>query len=267
MKIGLCGTMSVGKTTLVKALKELPEFKNYYLSHDFNLDDAKRIMQQYVNHGQGKGSYKGVSPRNDSELDSIRLAKSFDWFDQDIAKKFQLAVQNDVNISIVTPSLADTPLWMSTELGSLVAQFKKFGMGMTNRVLIRGLQEKDANFYGGIIMLIVMGLIVDQMRARAFDIDYSQKSEAEKFKAGFERSGAGGIFTDIYMGLERLIFGDMGDKAGAIGGPTGSQLDKFQHILFTNEPSTRASNVRRIIPFNNIHYADGFFDSLEKGMQ
>ena len=29
MKIGLCGTMSVGKTTLVKALQELPEFKNY----------------------------------------------------------------------------------------------------------------------------------------------------------------------------------------------------------------------------------------------
>ena len=29
MKIGLCGTMSVGKTTLVNALKELNEFKNY----------------------------------------------------------------------------------------------------------------------------------------------------------------------------------------------------------------------------------------------
>ncbi len=29
MKIGLCGTMSVGKTTLVKALQELPEFKDY----------------------------------------------------------------------------------------------------------------------------------------------------------------------------------------------------------------------------------------------
>ena len=29
MKIGLCGTMSVGKTTLVKALKELPQFKDY----------------------------------------------------------------------------------------------------------------------------------------------------------------------------------------------------------------------------------------------
>ena len=29
MKIGLCGTMSVGKTTLVNALKERPEFKDY----------------------------------------------------------------------------------------------------------------------------------------------------------------------------------------------------------------------------------------------
>ena len=29
MKIGFCGTMSVGKTTIVNALKELPEFNNY----------------------------------------------------------------------------------------------------------------------------------------------------------------------------------------------------------------------------------------------
>jgi len=32
MKIGFCGTMSVGKTTLVNALKELPEFKDYYFA-------------------------------------------------------------------------------------------------------------------------------------------------------------------------------------------------------------------------------------------
>ena len=29
MKIGLCGTMSVGKTTLVNKLKELKQFKDY----------------------------------------------------------------------------------------------------------------------------------------------------------------------------------------------------------------------------------------------
>lgn len=32
MKIGLCGTQSVGKTTLVKELIKLPEFKDYHLA-------------------------------------------------------------------------------------------------------------------------------------------------------------------------------------------------------------------------------------------
>ena len=32
MKIGFTGTMSVGKTTLVKALSELPEFNDYYIA-------------------------------------------------------------------------------------------------------------------------------------------------------------------------------------------------------------------------------------------
>jgi len=32
MKIGLCGTVSVGKTTLVNVLKELPEFANYEIA-------------------------------------------------------------------------------------------------------------------------------------------------------------------------------------------------------------------------------------------
>ena len=32
MKIGFCGTQSVGKSTLVNALKELPEFKDYFFA-------------------------------------------------------------------------------------------------------------------------------------------------------------------------------------------------------------------------------------------
>lgn len=41
MKIGFCGTMSVGKTTLVKALKELPEFKDYM----FRTERSKYLME------------------------------------------------------------------------------------------------------------------------------------------------------------------------------------------------------------------------------
>lgn len=44
MKIGLCGTMSVGKTTLVKALKDLPEFNNY----NFRTERSKELMAQGI---------------------------------------------------------------------------------------------------------------------------------------------------------------------------------------------------------------------------
>ena len=40
MKIGLCGTMSVGKTTLVNALKELDYFKGY----NFRTERSKELM-------------------------------------------------------------------------------------------------------------------------------------------------------------------------------------------------------------------------------
>ena len=41
MKIGFCGTMSVGKTTLVNALQELPEFTNY----QFRTERSKYLME------------------------------------------------------------------------------------------------------------------------------------------------------------------------------------------------------------------------------
>jgi nicotinamide riboside kinase len=44
MKIGLCGTMSVGKTTLVNALKGLPEFKDYM----FRTERSKELMAQGI---------------------------------------------------------------------------------------------------------------------------------------------------------------------------------------------------------------------------
>ena len=44
MKIGFCGTMSVGKTTLVNALKELEEFKDY----NFRTERSKHLMSMGI---------------------------------------------------------------------------------------------------------------------------------------------------------------------------------------------------------------------------
>ena len=44
MRIGFCGTMSVGKTTLVNALQELPEFKDYH----FRTERSKYLMEMGI---------------------------------------------------------------------------------------------------------------------------------------------------------------------------------------------------------------------------
>ena len=81
MKIGLCGTMSVGKTTLVNALKELPEFKDYM----FRTERSKELMAQ------------GIPLNTDSTLKGqtvflARASKSINSPDKDLfedyAKRF-----------------------------------------------------------------------------------------------------------------------------------------------------------------------------------
>ncbi len=44
MKIGFCGTMSVGKTTIVNELKKLPEFKDY----NFRTERSKYLMEMGI---------------------------------------------------------------------------------------------------------------------------------------------------------------------------------------------------------------------------
>ena len=226
-----------------------------------DLNDAKAIISEYTEHGMGAGS------KNVNDLKHSRLANSHEWIEQKIAKKFNLAVQNEVNIGIITPALGDTPLWMSTQLGGVLAQFKKFSMGMTQRMLVRGFQEKDANFFGNIIMMVALGAVIDMMRTRAFDGDYSKKPFINKINDAFERSGVGGIFMDVNNAGQRLLMDDMGGKLGAITGPSGSQVDKILGIATADASDEMASNVRRLIPFQNIWYLDSLFDRIEQGIQ
>jgi len=57
MKIGICGTMSVGKSSLVKEMSTLPQFKDYYISTERSkylkelgipLNNDSSILGQFV---------------------------------------------------------------------------------------------------------------------------------------------------------------------------------------------------------------------------
>ena len=179
------------------------------------------------------------------------------------------------------------PLWANTEIGGVLTQFKKFGMASTQRMLMRGLQEKDANFFTGVLLLMAAGAGVDAFRQKAFNRDYSKKPFGQKIVDTFDRSGLGGIYSDINNAIERLGNNEIGLRPllGAkkpygkyrdvfnnpipdVLGPTTSQLANIGDIMWTwgsgkyNHHTAR--NVRRLVPFQNVWFLDSLFDEMEK---
>ena len=252
------------------------------------IDDAmaKRILKQYQQHGVGKGGKTKWTELGD-DYKYLRVANSDEWTDELAKEAYNNAIGKQVNIDIVTPSKGDVPLWANTEVGGMIAQFKKFGMASTQRMLMRGLQEKDMNQLQGILLLLAAGAAVDAFRQRAFDRDYSKKPFGQKIVDAFDRSGIGGIYSDVNNAIERLGNNQIGLRPllGAkkpygtyrdffnnpvpdILGPTASQIANIADIAWTwgtgkyNHHTAR--NVRRLLPFQNVWFLDSIFDKMEK---
>ena len=175
---------------------------------------------------------------------------------------------------------------MNTQVCSLLSQFKKFGMAATQSVMMRGLQERDQNFFIGLGFLVGMGAMVDAIRQKAFDRDYSKKKLGDKIASALDRSGAIGIFSDLNRILEVMSDNDLGiapalgagkpydatnrQKLGLIG-PSGSLAYNLYEILLDtgsgNYDYTTARAIRRSLPLQNIWYLDGLFDKFEKGIR
>ena len=250
------------------------------LSGSIDKPMAKRIIEQYKKYGLGVGG----AERGD--LKYSRVARSDLWDDREAAKAFGNALRKDIRTTIITPDKGDVPLWMNTPIGSLLSQFKKFGMAATQSVMMRGLQERDQNFFIGLGFLVGMGAMVDAIRQKAFDRDYSKKKLGDKIASALDRSGAIGIFSDLNRILEVMSDNDLGiapalgagkpydatnrQKLGLIG-PSGSLAYNLYEILLDtgsgNYDYTTARAIRRSLPLQNIWYLDGLFDKFEKGIR
>jgi len=234
---------------------------------------AKRIASEFNKHGK--------------KFEHNYIANTHMWDDVAAADAFGGALNKDINITIVTPGLGDTPLWMSKELGSTIAQFKKFAMASTQRMLFRGMQEKDLDFLFGSMMLIGSGMMIDGVYHKVrFQKDYDKLSMQTKLLNAFDRSGLAGIYTDINRGIEALTNNKIGVRPllgdrkpygtslkykGSLLGPSAGQLMNIMDIVYdvggNQYDHYTARNVRRLVPFQNVWYLDWLFDDIEKGLR
>lgn len=241
---------------------------------------ARRIYEQYQKFGLGSQA------KESGGFKYTRIARSDLWEDRAAAEAFGNALRKEIRITIVTPDKGDVPLWMNTQVGSVLSQFKKFGMAATQAVLMRGLQERDQNFFTGVLFLVGMGAMVDMIRTKAFDRDYSKKKLGDKIASAIDRSAVIGIFSDVNRMIEVMSNNDMGiapmlgagkpydstfrQKMG-LGGPTGSLLSNLHEIMIDtgsgNYDYTTARAIRRSLPLQNIWYLDGIFDRFEKSIR
>ena len=246
---------------------------------------ARKIWDQYVKHGLGTGA-------NKADWKQVRIANTEMWDDEAraTADLFHNALGRDINITIVTPGKGEVPLWFNTEMGGVIVQFKKFAAAATQRMLMRGMQEKDAAFFGGALMLLAAGAMVDATRQKAFNRSYAKKPFGQKIVDAFDRSGLGGIFSDMNNILERLTDNKIGLRPtlGAarpyssytqknimsgfgLFGPTSSQIGNISDLMWDwgrgKHTHYSAKNVRRLIPFQNVWYLDSLFDQVEKGLR
>lgn len=239
--------------------------------------DAKKIGEQFAKHGKKGG---GVWFANTAEWDEGARSA---------VEAFRAALVRDVDRTIITPG-QDRPLWMSSEIGRLVGQFKSFAISAMQRVVIAGLQQRDMATLSGAALMTALGGLSGILKAKVAGqpghTDWSDpKKNAQFLVEAIDRSGLTGWLMDVNSMTEKLTRGAVGlsavtgkpvsryaqrNIASTLFGPTAGTIQEFARVGGAaasgewNQSDSRA--MRRLIPYNNIFYLRQMFDQAEGGI-
>ncbi|GJD92938.1 hypothetical protein [Methylobacterium iners] len=249
----------------------LPERERAYLAFlGIDRDMAERIAKQAAEHGE--------------EVEGVRVAGSGDWGDEGARRTFYGAINKDVDSIIIQPSVGDLPLFVHTPLGKAALQFKSFTLAANQRILLRGLQEDQTRFWGGVMAMSSIGAFIAFLKA--YEGNRQNKlSDNPGFwiGEGLDRSGILGLPFEISNTAEKLgLYGikkagvDLGEvlfpgvsgaeganryssrgKAGALAGPTVGMIEDAATVMTIPESWARDGKVtdaqktagKNLIPF------------------
>ncbi|MEO2177204.1 MAG: hypothetical protein ABGY96_24325 [bacterium] len=264
---------------------------------------AERLMKQFHEHGDiafRDGTFMremieqaGYTGKRRSEFiqemierarkeGAVFLPNTDEWADIQAIGRFRAALAQDVDRTIVTPGAADRPLFMSTELGSVIFQFKGFGVSSAQRVLVSALQEKQAYNMHGLIMMVGMGMMVNQLKRDISGYDFAEDNLAQAVLGGIDRSGLLGYFSD----LDSIISAASNNTAGlhasldpnkqvntrgivsALGGPSASKvLDMWRFVtdvMGGQYDRGTAEATKRLIPLQTHFLVANGFSEIAK---
>lgn len=264
-------TRLLENVTALKAGKELTD-KEIRALASAGIDEgtANRIASQFEKHGAVE--------------DGVYLANTNAWDDRIARDAFRSAIVRDIDRIIITPG-QDKPLFASTQVGSMIMQFKSFAIASVQRTMLTGLQQRDMATLMGLMASMGAGAMVEYLKALSNDKPLP-KTNAQWAVAAFDRAGVSGYLFDVNHTIERLSRGNIGigvmtgkrvsrfasrNWLDAFLGPTAGALNDYGKVIGASingefsESDFRA--LRRSIPFQNLFYYSWLLRRYEKDIQ
>lgn len=230
-------------------------------------DMAGRIAKQFAEHGE--------------DADGVLLAQGEKWTDRGALEAFRAAVVRDVDRIIVTPG-QDKPLWMSTELGKTVGQFKSFSVSTMQRTMLAGLQQRDAATLNGLMLMMGLGALSYYLKQTTAGQPVTDKPAVWVAEA-FDRSGIAGWLMEVNNISEKATRGRVGVSAltgqqisryatrnvtGAFLGPSADAVaDIFQvsgSIFAGDTTKGDLRRARQLVPLQNLFYIRSLLNQVEE---
>ena len=218
------------------------------------------------------------------KIDGVWVANTKDWDSPALVEMWRGAVRKESDRVIIVPG-QERPLFMSTEMGKTIFQFKTFMFSATQRVLISGLQGQDKHMMEGLLTMISFGAMSYAFKQWDAGREISDDPRT-LIMEGIDRSGSLGILMEFNNTLEKVSANNLGLRpmlgvsAPASRYATRSALDSLVGPTFglagdavkvmgaaTNQYEWTDSDIRairRLIPGQNLSFLRQAFDQLEK---
>lgn len=240
---------------------------------------------------QQLGISKGISEdiavqlkKYGEKTDGVWIANTRKWDDQDLANLWGGALRKESDRVIVMPG-QEKPLFMSTELGKTIFQFRSFMFSATQRMLISGLQNQDQHFMQGVMGITSLGMMAYAFKQWDAGRELST-DPAVWVTEGIDRSGVTGILMEMNNTVEKISANNFGmrpllgistpssrfasrSQAEAFLGPTfGSLLTTVLKVSGGASDGDLGDNdvraIRRLMPYQNLLIFRQAIDKIEK---
>lgn len=238
----------------------------------------------------GIGDYEVEQIAKERELwgENVRgalFSNADQWKGVEARNAFERALLRYIDGNVLTPGATDKPLWTQGPVGSVLTQFQGFGFASHTRVLIAGLQQRDANAMSSILAMTGLGMLSVALRDIVRDGKVDDKRDTRAWvRDGIDRSGVLShlMNLDAIVGkttgvnLQRTLTGEDASKfqgrslVGQLAGPTAATIDGTARALRgVADGSVTGADVhaiRKTLPLQNFLATQRMFDAVEQGV-